>query len=264
LSTKEPWKRGVEHAPMMDIRYMTLNNEIAPFTDKRVRQAFNHAINRARITGFLTGRATLAKGPIPPNLPAADPTLKGYDYDPKRAEALLKEANFRDTPNAPIPLLYATNEPWYGKAAQSIQADLKAVGVSVKIVPLRYGDLKAQAGRRGPSGARMALMGWLQDYPDASNYLDPLFNSRSIAKVSSLNRSFYSNPRVNTLLDEALGERDIPKRERMYREAQRIIVDDAPVVFLHHTERYVIRQPWVKGPILHPAWSVVYEQLSVD
>ena len=264
LTQTLPWKRQVLSAPMMDMRYLAMNNEVAPFTDVRVRRAFNYAIDRKRIASFLTGRVTLAHGALPPGILGYNPDLQGYSYDPDRARALLKAAHFRDTPNSPIPLLYATNEPWYGKAAQSIQADLKKVGVSVSVKPLRYGDLKAKAGLRGPNGSRLALMGWVQDYPDPSNFLDPLFNAKSISNKASLNRSFYSNPKVNALLDKGLAMPPGPARITLYQEAEKLIVADAPVVFLHHSQRYIVRQPWVKGFALSPAWGAVYETVSVE
>ncbi|HEX9997798.1 MAG TPA: ABC transporter substrate-binding protein [Abditibacterium sp.] len=262
LSSEEPWKEQVLHAPMMDVRYLCINNEKKPFTDVRVRQAVNYAIDRDRIVGFLTGRATKARGALPPGMPAFNPKLFQYGYDPEKARQLLREAGWKPNSGTPIPLLYATNEQWYGKAAQSIKEDLKRVGITISLVPMRYGDLKAQAGQRGKSS--LALMGWLQDFPDPANFLDVLFNAKSISETASVNRAFYSNPRVTKLLDAAGIETDRAKRLQMYQEIEKIVVADAPWVFLHHTERYVVRQPWVKGFNLHPMWSATYEKVGVE
>ena len=266
LTQTLPWKNQVMSAPMMDIRYLTMNNEIAPFNDVRVRRAFNYAINRARIASYSVGRVTVAKGVLPAGVSSYNPDLKGYSYDPKRARALLKEANYKDDPGNPIPLTYSNNSDaaYYSKAALSIQADLKNVGLTVALRPMRYSDVKAKAGTRGVGGARLALMGWLQDYPDPANYLDPLFNARSITPTASLNRSFYSDSRVDALLDAGLKMSPGPARLKQYREAESRIVADAPVVFLHHFQRYMIRQPWVKGYEFSPAWNQVYETVSVE
>lgn len=261
IKNSPKWKPLIESAPMMDIRYMAMNTEVAPFKDKRVRQAICYAINRDRIVSFLTGRATKARGALPEGVQAYDPKLFSYPYDPAKARELLKAAGFKA--GAPLPLLYSTGEPWYGKAAQSIQQDLAAVGIPVDTKAMRYGDLKAIAGRRGEEGGRLVIQGWIQDFPDPSNFIDPLFNARSIAPTASLNRSFYSNPKVNALLDSALETPNGPTRWKKYQEAQRIIVDDAPVVFLHNTQRYVVRQPRVGGFRLHPEWNATYEFLSV-
>lgn len=261
LTSDPRWKGDVLHAPMMDVRYLCLNTGMKPFTDVRVRRAMNYAIDRDRIVGFLTGRATKARGALPPGMPGFNPRLFQYPHDPAKARALLKEAGFKDNPDAPIALNYPTNEPWYAKAALSIQADLKRVGVSVALRPLTYGDLKALAGTRGKSPS--ALMGWVQDFPDPANFLDVLFNKKSITDTASVNRAFYSNPKVNALLDAAGIETNRAKRLKMYQAAEALIVADAPWVFLHHTERYVAHQPWVKGFQLHPMWAATYETVAV-
>ncbi|HEX8463885.1 MAG TPA: ABC transporter substrate-binding protein, partial [Abditibacterium sp.] len=262
LTQSPKWRGNVLHAPMMDVRYLNLNNEMKPFDDVRVRRAMNYAIDRDRIVGFLTGRATKARGALPPGMPAFNTKLFQYPFDPKKARQLLKEAGFKDNPNRPIPLLYSTNEPWYAKAAQSIEQDLKRVGMTISIKPLRYSDLKAKAGQR--KSTPMSLLGWIQDFPDPANFLDVLFNKKSITETASVNRAFYSNPKVNEMLDKAGVETNLPRRLKMYEEIEKIIVDDAPWVFLHHTERYVARQPWVKDFQLSPAWSATYENVAVE
>ncbi len=261
--TRDPkWKPNTLSAPMMDIRYLALNNEIKPFDDVRVRRAMNYAIDRDRIVSFLTGRAVKAAGPLPEGMPAYNPNLKPYAFDPKKARALLQEAGFKDTPSAPIPLLYNSKDGWAAKAAQSMQQDLKDVGMSISLKGMPYSELKAQAGKRKTTP--LSINGWNQDFPDPANFLDVLFNQRSITKVSSVNRAFYSNPKVNELLDKAAIESNRPKRLAMYGEIEKIIVADAPWVFLFHTQRYVAHQPWVKGFGLHPMWSAVYENVAVD
>ena len=264
LTQKSPWKSQVLSAPMMDIRYMAVNNEVKPFDNLKVRQAMSYAINRARIASFLTGRVVAAHGPFPPGLPAYDPNQKGYSYDPDKARALLKEAAFKDDPKAPIPLLYALDDAGYVKAAQSIQQDLSAIGMTISLKPMAYGDLKVKAGIRGPNGSRLALMAWLQDFPDPANFLDPLFNTKSISKNASLNRSFYSNPRVDKLLSQGLTMPPGPARIKVYQQAEKIVVADAPSVFLYHSQRYIVRQPWVKNFELSPAWPATYEDVSVS
>lgn len=262
LKNAPKWKAFIDDAPLMDIRYMAMNTEVEPFKDRRVRQAVSYAINYDRIVALRTGRATKARGALPEGVESYDPKLFTYPYDPAKAKQLLKEANFK--PSGPLPLIYSTSEQWYAKAAQSIQQDLATVGIQVQIKGMPYGDLKAIAARRGPSGGRFVIQGWSQDFPDPSNYLDPLFNKRSIADNGSLNRSFYSNPKVNELLDSGLQTPNGPTRWKKYQEAQRIIVNDAPVVFLNNTRRYVIRQPRVQGFQLHPEWNATYEYLTVD
>jgi peptide/nickel transport system substrate-binding protein len=237
-----------------------MNTEKEPFNNVLVRRAVSHAINRQRIAAFRAGRATLARGPLPPGMPAYNRHQIQYAYDPQKARALLKEAGY---PNGfKVDLWFATTEEWYGKAAQSIQQDLKQVGITINPKKVTYSELKTKAGKRG--NIQLSMMGWLQDFPDPSNFLVPLFSEKSITPTASLNRAFYSNPQVNKLLNAAQSELNPSKRLEMYRQAEKIIVQDAPLVFLHHTERYVVHQPWVRGYRLHPMWSARYEYVSVE
>lgn len=252
------WRPRVQHAPMMDIRYLCMNNELKPFTDIRVRKAFNYAIDKERLVQVQSGRVVPARGILPEGLAAYNPKLRGYDYDPKKAIALLKEAGVKDLN---LTLVAATVDN-YPAVAQSIQQDLKKVGVTITLKVVNYKELKTLAGQR--KKVPLCLLGWLQDYSDAANYLDVMFNGKNITPTASLNRAFYSNPAVNALLDKAAVERDLNKRNRMYNDVEQRIMNDAPWVPLYHSERYIMTQPWVTGYKLDPAWSARYERVAVN
>jgi ABC-type transport system substrate-binding protein len=260
ITREAKWKNQIIHAPMMDVRYLCLNTELAPFNDVRVRRAVNYAIDKSRIVATQAGRVQIARGVLPPGMPGYNKNLKGYDYNPDKARKLLKAAGFKNDPKKPIVLWYA-NMVWYPKGAQSIQADLQKVGMNINLKSVTYPELKTAGGQR--KNLQLSIMGWLQDYPDPSNFLDVLFNSKGITQTSSLNRSFYSNPQVDQLLNAAATELDRPKRLRMYQRVEQMVMDDAPWVPLVHTERYVATQPWIEGYKLHQMWSARYEYVSV-
>jgi len=260
LLKDKKWQPLMMHAPMGDTRYITLNTEMKPFNKREVRQAMNFAIDRDRIVMLMTRRAQIARSALPPGTPGYNPQMKGYAHDPEKARELLKQGGYPD--GFTITLWYATTVGWHVKAAQSIKEDLKKVGVAVNLKGVTYTELKNVAGTRGK--IEMSILGWVQDFPDPSNFLDVLFNGGKITPTSCQNRAFYSNPQVNKILDAAYIERDTKKRLKMYGEAEKMIVDDAPWVFLFHTERYYLRQPWIEGFELHPMWSARYEYVGVN
>lgn len=255
------WKGRIIHAPMMDVRYLCMNTELAPFNDVRVRRAVNMAIDKSRIVSTQAGRVVAAKGILPPQLPGYNPQLKGYSYNPEAARKLLQQAGYKNDPKKPVTLWYATTV-WYPKAAQSIQEDLRKIGMDVTLKSVTFPELKTTAGRR--KAIQFSINGWLQDYPDPSNYLDILFNSKAITENASLNRSFYSNPQVDRLLNSAAVDLNRAHRLRTYQQIEQKIMDDAPWVPLAHTERYVVTQPWIEGYNLHPMWSARYEYVGVN
>ena len=120
-------------------------------------------------------------------------------------------------------------------------------------MPKQYTVAVLGAGKRGKMP--FTINAWFQDYPDPSNFLDILLNGRRITEANCENRSFYNNPEVTRLLDEAAQMTDAKARLALYGRIERLVVDDAPWVFLYYPTRYVLVQPWVKGYQLHPVWS---------
>src|SRR5208282_4559271 len=102
-------------------RYLGMNCQMWPFTDVRVRRALSYAIDRHKLIAILNGRGIVARGVMPPNLPGYDPDLKGYDYDPVKARALLEEAHLGDGFEFEI---WMRADQTILMLAQSIQQDL--------------------------------------------------------------------------------------------------------------------------------------------
>ena len=93
----------------------------------------------------------------------------------------------------------------------------------------------------------MFSLGWIADYPDPQNFLDIKLRS-----TSANNETKYSNPKVDDLLDKALNEADEAKREKLYQEAEQLIVDDAPWAPLYHGKASALIKPYVKGYEIPP------------
>jgi ABC-type transport system substrate-binding protein len=96
----------------------------------------------------------------------------------------------------------------------------------------------------------MAYSGYFSISPDPVDMLGGNFDGRTITNASAFNFAFYNNPEVNRLLDLAAPEVELSKRYALYQQAEELIVRDAPWVFLGHPNLVVLRQPWIKGPLV--------------
>jgi ABC-type transport system substrate-binding protein len=248
-------KRLTTHQVTVATQYLGMNSQMAPFTDLRVRQAFNYAIDKHKLIALLNGRGVVARGVMPPTLPGFDPDLKGYPYDPDRARQLLAEAGMKKL-SVELWLLADQTELMVG---QSIQQDLALVGVDLTLKPIALAPLLDAV--RQPNNVPFMVFGWEADFPDPSNFLDVLF-SRS--QWGANNDTFYYNPRVEALLKEAAPVTDLKKRYALYDQAEKIIVDDAPWVFLYNPVAYVIHQPWVHDFVLNPMRPTRLEKVWVS
>ena len=253
-------RERVAHQPLNAIQYLSMNTEMPPFDNVNVRRAVNHAIDRKRIVRLISDRGILARGVLPPGMPGFNEALQGYDYDPEKARELLEEAGYPE--GFTTELMITAQSGIDTKIGQAVQQDLAAVGIMVEIRPVTGPTRIEATGRRG--AVPFSTFGWYQDYPDPSNFLDVLLNGDRITEVNSTNVAFYDNERVNALLNEASTSTDQAHRLALYQEAERLIVDDAPWVFLYYPQMYLLRQPWLKGLKLNPVWPIRYELMWIE
>lgn len=258
---REPRLRPLrESIPLLNCTFLIMNNEMEPLTDVRVRRAISYAVDSRRRVFASNGGYTPARGAIPPGMPGYDPEVKGYEYDPEKARALLSEAGVKLPLR--LPLWYQITNPFTAALAQGIAADLHEIGIDLDLngvtgVVLDEGTTHR---RRVP----LSINGWNVSLPDPKDMLGTQFDGRSIGDVSLMNSCFYNNPEVNRLLDLGSAGTDLEKRFARFREAQRIIIQDAPCAFLAHRNLFALRQPWVKGPLLDPLWWFRFDRVSVN
>jgi peptide/nickel transport system substrate-binding protein/oligopeptide transport system substrate-binding protein len=233
-------RRLLHSAPSLRLIYGAINTTRGPLRDARVRQAINLAVDRGMILKRLMGgRGTLAGGVIPPSLDGYDPSLAAYPYDSARAIRLLREAGY---PNGIDIELWTSQSEQFPRIAQTIQAYLARVGIRVKLVQRDASSMR-EAARNGKTD--IALKDWYADYPDAENFLYPLLHSAN--RGVGGNVSFFSNARFDSVVSAARREPDDQKRFALYRTADSIAHDEAPMLFMFfYTELYAV-QPWLKG-----------------
>ena len=236
--------------PQLDVQYLGFDVTRPPFDDVHVRQAFNLAIDRQKVTEVVwKDMAVPAAGILPPGMPGYTRDKSLLDFDPARAQRLLAESRYVEA--ARLPPITLTTGGQSGQAAPTIQAIVamlrENLGVEVSV---------EQTEDVFPPRARPQFfsMGWIADYPDPEDFLDLLFYSRS-----GLNHTGYANSRVDELLEEARIETDDQRRMGLYKQAEELIVADAPWLPLWHSVDYVLTKPYVQGAVYAPA---IYPWLS--
>ncbi|HUG35620.1 MAG TPA: ABC transporter substrate-binding protein [Candidatus Limnocylindrales bacterium] len=241
--------------------YLGINNQKKPFDDKRVRQALNYAINKdALVRDVLKGTGAVSRGPVLPGTWGADPAIKAYPYDPARAKKLLAEAGY---PNGFSTTLWV---PESGSGMQSpvamstvMQSNLRAVGVNVTLQTMEWGAFLAKLRTKEQE---LFALSWMAGTEDPDMVMYPLLHS-SQWTPNGPNRALYKNERFDALLAEARHVTDQGKRAELYREAQRILVDDAPWVFVDHEIQIAAFSRRVQGFKLHPSFDLRVETISV-
>ncbi|MFZ5953052.1 MAG: ABC transporter substrate-binding protein, partial [Candidatus Rifleibacteriota bacterium] len=228
--------------------YLGMNLKKPPFDSKLVRQTLNFAIDRQVIVQLvLNDRARIANGVLPPGITGFDPKLAGYVYDPAKARELLAQAGFPDGKGFPEIELQYNKDVIHTRIGEFILANFGDIGIKCRIRELDFGP-HLQSVESGE--AAFFRMGWTVDYPDPDSFLYTLFHSSNIGH--GYNFPGLNNPELDKLLDQARFETENEKRVALYRQAERLIVDEAPWVFLYFYTTHLLRQPQVKGITLGP------------
>jgi peptide/nickel transport system substrate-binding protein len=241
--------------------YLGINNQKKPFDDKRVRQALNYAVNKdAIVRDVLKGTGTLSAGPVLPKTWGADAALKAYPYDPERAKKLLAEAGY---PSGFTTTLWV---PESGSGMQSpvamstvIQSNLKAVGVNVTLQTMEWGAYLAKLRTKEQD---LFALSWMAGNEDPDMVMYPLLHS-SQWTPNGPNRALYKNEKFDELLHQARLSTDQGKRADLYRQAQRILLDDAPWIFVDHEIQTAAHARRVQGFKLHPSFDLRVETISL-
>jgi ABC-type transport system substrate-binding protein len=212
----------------------------SPLRFKKVRQAINYGFDREKMVLHLRNSLGIPaqSGFVPAGLPSFDSTqVRGYHYDPAKARQLLKEAGV--SRSRPFPILLQTI-PVYADIAAYIARQLEEIGLQVQVdVVQKSLLLELTSNSRTP----FFRGSWIADYPDAENYLS-VFYSKNPAPP---NYTRYRNPRFDALFERAIAETNDSLRYRLYREADQLMIDDAPVVPLWYDVAVHLVQPGVSG-----------------
>jgi peptide/nickel transport system substrate-binding protein len=236
----------LETVETLSTNYIGFNVQKEPFDDPRVRQAINHAVDvDLIIEAVLEGRAIPATGPIAPAVFGARTDLEPYAYDPERARELLAEAGYEDGFSTTI---WTNDNPTRIQIAEIVQAMLLDVGINVDVQVLEWGTYLADTAEGLHD---MFILGWVSVTGDADYGLYSLFHSEQMGNPG--NRTFYANERVDELLDLGRSSADEEERLAAYAEAQEIILEEAPWIFLNITVEDNGVRDNVEGFVPHPA-----------
>lgn len=219
-----------------------------PFDDVKVRQAFSMAFDKDKYIEVVLNNSVLpAKGLYPPALPGYNLDLKGLDYDPVKARQLLKESKYGTAEALPEIIYTDSGYSSYVSADVSALIQMWQQNLGVTITVQNLEPEKSQDEIHNGNHGQIISSGWCADYPDPENFADILFHSGT-----EMNEGNYSNPELDKMLEKARVEKDVTKRMDLYQQAEQIIVNDAPALFLSHSMSYVLVKPYLKGYILSP------------
>jgi len=254
-------------------QHIAMNTARKPLDNKLVRQAIAYGIDYDNfIDGVLLGMFPHLKAMVPPGMTGYDETIKGYDYNPQKANQLLDQAGYPKGKDGMrnISMIYSYNDGNVVRERAGIifQSQMKALGIKIEIQPLSWPSwVDATDYGRFDIG----FIGWQADYAAGDNMLYPLCHSDSAAgrmedgqELAGTNVAKYSNPEVDAMIDQIMSETDETKLKQLYHDVQEIINEDCPYIHMYAgaVDTYLPMGKWVNGFVNYPIGGHQFKYVS--
>ena len=250
--------------------YIAFNYKVKEFQDKRVRQAFAHAINKRGIVDALYGGTGLVASQFqPPALWGYNRELKDYEYSPSRAQALLREAGqsqglsditWEDGKKEPLVFWYMSrSRPYFPspkEIAEAMAADLAKVGIKTQLQTIEWA---VYLDKRKNGQMPLYMLGWTGDNGDPDNFLCYFFCQPGVAR-----EGFYANKPLADVLLRAQKLTQQSERAKLYRQAEQLLRDDAGRLFIANNQPPLAFAKRVKGYVPHPTGSEYFNTVELQ
>lgn len=244
--TPEMKSRGIQFKKYRDpdTFWIGMNMEdVVLGKNKPLREAISYSIDKERgIEIFWNGRYEVAYGFIPPMLKAYDPQVKriGKKYNPEKARELVKEAE--KVHGGKLPTLKLSSggaDTLHRQMGQFYKQCMADVGLDVEVEFMDWPLLQEKVKSRS---VQMFSMGWIADYPDTESFLGIFYSKNASPGTNNFN---YNSPKFDKIYETVRTMDDSPERTELYRQAERVVIEDCPAAFTEHRVRYVLHHGWV-------------------
>ena len=246
--------------PAFNVAYVTINHKVKPFDQLEVRQAVAHGLDRqAVVDNFYGGRGVVATQFMPPSLPGYADDVTEYPYDPAKAKSLLQQAGL--TLPVEVEFWYPTDvsRPYMPDPKRNFEAFAASLNKSgFKVVPKSAPWRPDYLGRvdTGKAGA-LNLIGWTGDYADPDNFVGVFFQGQKP-------QWGFDNQELFDALDAAEVEPDTAKREELYKDVNRQIMEFLPGVPYAHSEPALAFAANVSGFEPSPTTNESFASVSIE
>ncbi len=229
IKGNDQYKKLLIDKPVFNVYVLGFNINQEPFAGNyQLRRALNYAVDRNLIINEVMGGAYRASSCIVPlGMAGYQQDMRGYSYDPQKAQELLEEAGYPLGQGLPSLTLTYNEDEGHRRVVESIAAQLAELGIKVQLQAVEWDYYKKQLSSMNLSIFRLE---WMADYPDPDSFLYSMFHS---SEAGMGNYFGYHNSQVDKILDASREEvKSQQERIKLLNRAEQIIIDDAPCLFL--------------------------------
>jgi oligopeptide transport system substrate-binding protein len=239
--------------PSLSINFIGFDLDRSPFADPRVRRAFTQATDRETLAHVaLRGFAFPATGGLtPPGLSGHSPDI-GLPYNPENARKMMREAGYPNGKNFPVLDCIARDDPGHDLICDYLGALwLENIGVEINWRPVTWSQFPKIMSTNIP---HLWLVGWWADYPDPDDFL----------RIQWWMPPSWNNQSFKQLVESARRVTDQNERVSIYQEADRTLIEDAPVLPLCYARQHFLVKPWVRNYNTSPLKWWIWKDVIIE
>jgi len=262
----------VEVVPSLNNLMIFMNTQKPPLNNKLVRQAISYIFDyEGAVETIRHGLGAQARGPLPSALWGWDPECPQYTHNLTKAKELLEKAGYKPE-DIKLELWYIETVEEERRVAELLQAEAAKIGVTIELRGTTWAglnDVLRPGSGNATDAADMAILYWYPDFADPDDYLSNMYycynesDPTNIYSYPYFNWAYYCNSTLNRILDEARRTTNFTRRVELYKMAQRIIVEDAPALFIFEEPAILTYRSWVKGYYFNPCYVGTIDFYSI-
>lgn len=254
---KSSGKVNVEVVPSFTNLVGFFNTQKAPLNDKKVRDALSYAFPYEDVVNYaMGGYAKQSIGPVPEGMWGHSNDLIKYNYDIEKAKQLLTEAGIKEG-ELKLLLTYMSGDEAEKKMAELYKGELSKIGVELEIRAMPWESQWEMGRGSDPSKQQdIFIMYWWNDLSTPYSYLYSLFHSE---EETLYNLAYYENAEFDKMIDDAQAKTalDMEGAEKDFVEAQKLLLQDNPAIFMFDKSVVWVKSPVLKGHVDNPSYPFV-------
>jgi peptide/nickel transport system substrate-binding protein len=212
--------------PTLNQLYIALNNNNEYLKDPKIRKALSLVYDyKGHVESVRQGLADIARGPLVPDIPCWDDSIPPSEMNIEKAKELMAQTDYPDG-GFELNMAYQGTMPEEVACAQIMQAGAAELGITIKPEAMEW-PAKLDLFSSPETAPAMGTIWNYPNFPDPDQYLYVYAHSEN-AGGGGINFAYYSNPRMDELVEAARSELDPEKRCELYREAQQLWIEEVP------------------------------------
>ncbi len=251
VKTMEAWKKNANFVVKDDVAlvtwYLVMNNKKPPLDDLAVRKAISYAFDYDTMVNSILGGGKRSTGPVPAGIFGHGSDIFEYNRDLKKAREWIQKSKYTPVQLAQfdIEIAAVSGSERFKKVALLAANNLAELGMKGHVKAVRWTDI-SQAQKKPETAYPMVVFYQSAIVPHPEYFL-VFFTPEGWGTAYPPGGIYYQNPKVTELLAKADSVKEANKQEEIYIQAQKLIVEDAPVLFTHYDQRSTPFWRYLKG-----------------